>query len=191
MAVKIISDTFRISGASRSLFVNVLCECGNVRNITMTRMRKNPPVSCGCQRIKNTIKHGLTRTPIHEVWSAMRKRCLMSWHQSYKDYGGRGISICEEWKDNLTAFNDWAQKNGWMEGLQIERINNDGNYEPSNCKWATIKEQSRNRRSTKLSLDKAKEIRERKSSHTLRELAGIYGVNISCISKVINNKRWT
>ena len=82
------------------------------------------------------------------VWASMIHRCENPKREKYKDYGARGIAVCEEWHDP-NAFIDWAEDNGYAEGLQLDRINNDGNYEPTNCRWVTPKENSRNRRNTK------------------------------------------
>ena len=79
----------------------------------------------------------------------MKQRCYNRKNGDYKNYGARDISICNEWKDNFQAFYDWAMVNGYADDLTIDRINNDGNYEPSNCRWATAKEQRHNRRDTK------------------------------------------
>lgn len=84
---------------------------------------------------------------LYLVWETMRNRCENPNRKKYKDYGARGIRVCEEWQD-AGKFCEWALNNGYKEGLQLDRINNDGNYEPLNCRWVTPKENSRNRRNT-------------------------------------------
>lgn len=91
-------------------------------------------------------KHGKSDTRIYGIWEAMKTRCYCKSDTNYSHYGGRGITVCDEWKTNFMSFYSWATKNGYKEDLTIERINNSDKYEPSNCKWITMKEQSRNRR---------------------------------------------
>lgn len=90
--------------------------------------------------------HGLRNHKIYHAYNAMKSRVLNLKNKYYKSYGGRGITICNEWKNDFKAFYDWSIKNGYKEGLSIDRINNDGNYEPSNCRWATRNIQQRNTR---------------------------------------------
>ena len=91
--------------------------------------------------------HGMTKTPLYVVWKSMRKRCNCATCQDYKNYGGRGIKICDEWNDFIN-FYSWAVNNGYQKGLSIDRIDVNGNYEPSNCRWADSKTQGRNKRDT-------------------------------------------
>ena len=91
-------------------------------------------------------KHGLTNTRIFRIWSGMKCRCYSKNFQAYKLYGGRGIKMCEEWKDDVVAFKNWAYSHGYKDNLSIDRIDCNGNYEPSNCRWSTQKEQTNNLR---------------------------------------------
>lgn len=99
-----------------------------------------------CLNCKNKNKYGLSKSRLYSIFRGMQKRIFYEKSISYKNYGGRGITICEEWKNDFMAFYNWAILNGYDDSLTIDRINNDGNYEPSNCRWATKKQQSENKR---------------------------------------------
>lgn len=135
-------------------FWRCACDCGAERVVNMASLKKGNTRSCGClnsemasARLKT---HGQSRTsPLYQVWHGMRCRCLTQTHYNYENYGGRGIAICDEWS-SFEAFEEWSLASGYESGLSIDRIDNDGNYAPSNCRWTTVKEQARNRRSTVL-----------------------------------------
>jgi hypothetical protein len=93
--------------------------------------------------------HGLSKTRIHSIWRKMRDRCNNPNASNYSNYGGRGIIVSNSWNNNFMSFYEWAMSNGYDDHLSIERVDVNGNYEPTNCKWITMSEQSRNRRSTK------------------------------------------
>jgi len=126
-----------------------LCDCGNETIVIGAQMANGKTKSCGCLFREKITKHGLTGTKIYTAWNSMMSRCYHSKNKYYREYGARGISVCNKWHD-AKAFHDWAVSNGYKDGLTIDRIHNDGNYEPSNCRWATIKEQSNNRRTNRL-----------------------------------------
>ena len=106
--------------------------------------------SCGCLNIQKIIErntsHGLRYHPLYTVWQDVKKRCYNKKHKYYNYYGGRGISVCTDWKDDFKAFHDWAIINGYQEGLSIDRIDVNGNYEPENCRWTTYNIQMQNTR---------------------------------------------
>jgi hypothetical protein len=108
--------------------------CGKIKNIRPYELYKDKQTSCMCQN----VKHNLWRSKIYSVYHNMKDRCYNPKCHAYKNYGGKGVKICDEWLDNFINFYNWAMNNGYKEGLSIDRINVDGNYEPSNCRWITL-----------------------------------------------------
>lgn len=149
---------------NRKAFFNCKCECGNICTISGTNLRTGKTKSCGClQKLKaneiiknvNTsgkrgvyIKHGFRYKKIYKHWCKMKSRCYNKNSDNFKYYGGRGITVCEEWKNSFTKFKEWAMQNGYKDNLTLDRIDVNGNYEPSNCRWVNFTYQIRNRRNT-------------------------------------------
>lgn len=139
-----------ISGKEKNRMIwRCRCDCGNEVNIPGTYLRSGHTQSCGCihreQLIERNSKHGLISHRLYTIWCAMKQRCYYKNSIEYYRYGGRGIRVCEEWLNDFQAFYDWAIANGYRDDLSIDRINPDGNYEPSNCKWSTPEEQANNK----------------------------------------------
>lgn len=136
------------------------CDCGTIKTMTAGDLKSGRVVSCGCYAYSFLNKlhegnkiHGFSGTRIYHVWRGMLQRCENHNNSAYKDYGGRGITICEEWHD-VKKFADWAYQNGYDENAErgdctIDRIDVNGNYEPSNCRWVDMRIQNNNKRNNK------------------------------------------
>ena len=137
-------------GKDRSAIWLCDCDCGNTTEVSTKKLTSKNTKSCGCLREELHKTHGLSDTKLFNVWSGMKQRCYNATTSNYKDYGGRGIKMCDEWLNDFKVFYDWAMENGYEDGLSLDRIDVDGNYEPNNCRWTNDYIQVHNRRLDKL-----------------------------------------
>jgi len=168
-----------------------VCECGEKRIVQGVNLRIGKTKSCGCSlkdrqklaaigaKIANT-KHGESKSRLYDIRIGMIQRCCNSNNPEYKYYGGRGITICNEWIESYEAFRKWALENGYTDNLSIDRIDSNGNYEPSNCRWADTKTQSMNKRNTR-------NVTINGETKHLKEWAKIYGIAITTLYTRMKN----
>jgi hypothetical protein len=126
---------------------NCKCDCGNFRIVTGSKLVRKVIENCGCLKGNAQRTHGLSKTALFKVWCSMKNRCNRMKDPSFKDYGARGIKLCDEWMNDFQIFYNWCMYNGYKKGLSLDRKDNNGNYDPDNCRWVTIDIQVRNKRS--------------------------------------------
>ena len=156
------------------------CDCGNNVLTDIYTLKKGKTKSCGCYQkdviggLKRT--HNKSKTKLYKVWHSMKMRCYEPSLNNYHNYGGRGIIVCEQWLEDFMNFYKWAINNGYKNGLSIDRINVDGNYGPSNCRWVTNKAQNNNKRNNRL-------ITAFGETHTASEWQDKTGIRAGTISR--------
>ena len=165
-------DQISESGRHRKMWI-CECDCGNRKAVNGDNLRGGKTLSCGCLQRQiasecNT-KHGDADSRLYNIWCAIKRRCYKTYDPKYGRYGGRGIKMCAEWLCDYSAFMDWALKNGYRDDAKrgectLDRINNDGDYTPDNCRWVTIKAQANNRSTNR-------HIKYKGETHTIAELA--------------------
>lgn len=165
------------------------CSCGNTTVVTGNKLRSGWTRSCGClqqtQRKKGFNKrHGMTETKLYVAWQNMKRRCNNPKDIMFKHYGGRGITVCDDWNSSFDSFLQWSNQSGYKEGLTIERINVNGNYEPSNCKWITKPDQYLNRTDSH-------RITAFGKTQTIKEWADESGIKYDTIERRINSYGWS
>ena len=150
------------------------CDCGNVKIVSARSLKTGNTKSCGClfneANAKRCVTHGAKKTRLYRIWQGMKRRCDTPSASCYKDYGGRGIAVCEEWLHDFPAFQNWAFANGYAEDLTIDRIDVNGNYCPDNCKWSNAETQANNKRTSHVETFNGE-------THTVSEWAKITGLS--------------
>ena len=169
------------------------CECGNVIKVNTSALKSGNTTSCGCKR-KETLrqlrtKHGESDTRLYKVWSSMKNRCYNAKDVEYKNYGGRGITVCDEWKDSFVNFSQWAYENGYNKDAPkgqctIDRIDVNGCYEPENCRWVNWHIQMNNKRNNRI-------LTYNGESHTLAEWCEIVNIPYNCLKSRLNKLHWS
>ncbi len=165
-----------------------VCSCGNETVVTGNKLRSGWTKSCGCLQERNRQRgihksHGMTNTKLYIIWQNMKRRCNDPNDIMFKNYGGRGIAVCNEWLSGFEAFLRWANDNGYKEGLSIERIDVNGDYSPDNCKWISKKQQYLNRTDSH-------RITAFGKTQTIKEWADESGLKYDTIERRINQYGW-
>lgn len=172
---------------SRGVIWLCKCDCGNYYKAISSSLKNGTTTSCGCKtkekRMANYRGHGMSRTRLYKIWMDMKTRCNNPNTPYFSKYGGRGIKVCDEWND-FETFRDWAIANGYKDDLTIDRINVDGNYESSNCRWATAKVQSNNKRNNRF-------ITFNGTTKTVSEWADDLGMKPRTLLSRLDDYHWT
>lgn len=165
-----------------------LCFCGKTTFVSTASLRTGGTKSCGCQRNirENPLKKGSTdvKKRLFYIWRGMKSRCFCKSHKAYKDYGGRGISVCEEWETSFSLFMEWALSHGYGNTLQIDRIDNNDSYSPSNCRFVTARTNLNNKRNS------LKPVTFLGITKTIVEWAAILNMSPTTLDTRINDLKW-
>lgn len=139
----------RAPNKGKRVFWLCRCVCGTEKIVQGTSLKNGVSKSCGCKKSENHFEtHGLSNTDLYRKWLSIKNRCYNQKDKKYKNYGGRGIKVCDEWLNDFEAFYTWSLSHGYEKGLEIDRIDNNGNYEPDNCRYTTRRENMLNRNNT-------------------------------------------
>ncbi len=193
----VINEHLPMNPKSRKFLLK--CDCGNTTNALLSNLNSNKIRSCGCLHSevssklysKMNFSHGLSQTKFYHVWQCMIDRCHNPKSQRYDRYGGRGISVCNSWRKSFLNFRK-DMLGGYEEGLAIDRINNDGNYEPNNCRWVTNKVNVRNSSLTKINPDTVKKIKEllQTKKFTQKIIAKMTGTSAGIVQSISSGNSW-
>lgn len=166
-------------------YYKCVCECGNTTIVRSNALTCGNTKTCGCSRheSKNTT-HQMSKTRIYKIWTGMKQRCYNRKSKAYDRYGGRGICMCKEWVNDFEPFFKWSLNNGYSKCLSIDRIDVDGNYEPSNCRWASDKQQSDNKRCNI-------NITMNGKTQDLQQWCDEYGINRSTVNTRVRIMGWS
>lgn len=173
---------------NRGTYWICLCDCGNFVYVKGCHLQSGHTKSCGCLQkeiIGNlNVKHRQANTRLYKLFLDMKKRCYNPKCKAYKWYGKRGIAVCDEWLHDFMAFYNWSMNNGYNDSLTIDRIDVNGNYEPSNCRWVDMKIQNRNSRHNR-------NITINGKSHCLSEWCEIFNIKYKNVLQRINRYGWS
>ena len=170
-----------------------VCSCPNknVCVVSTQNLKNGHTKSCGCYKLETVLKlktinktHGMTGTRIFTIWQKMKARCYNPKDKRYTDYGDRGITVCDEWKNDFQAFYEWSIDNGYKDNLSIDRIDNNNGYTPKNCRWSTVKTQNNNKRSNHL-------LTYNNETHTISEWAKIKKIKYVTLERRLNRLKWS
>ena len=166
------------------------CDCGNLVSVSTKNLRQQNTKSCGCLKTdyisEINYKHGKSKTRLYSIWKTMKKRCYYKKHSNYKNYGERGIIVCDEWLNErgFENFASWSLANGYSEELTLDRIDTDGNYCPENCRWATWQEQQINRRNNRRFYYKGKNL-------LAKEWSNLMGIDLRILLNRLYTQNWS
>lgn len=170
------------------------CDCGKDKWVNARSLITGKSVSCGCYRNEQLSKKmskpdSIKKGKLFIIYCGMRSRCYNMKSNNFHLWGGKGVSICEEWINNYEAFRDWALANGYKEGLSIDRKESDKNYEPSNCRWITQRENSSK---GKMNLMRVRLVRKLYETNIFSKerLAEIYGIRVGSVRNILSKKTW-
>lgn len=156
------------------------CDCGNIVIVYASSLKSNATQSCGCLWKERTTKHGMYGTRIYRIWDGMKNRCHNPNFKKHQLYFDKGIKVCDEWKNNFMSFYNWSIQNGYKNNLTIDRIDVNGNYEPSNCRWVDYEVQNNNR-----SINR--EIEYNGKNYSIKQLSEIYKIKKETLNSRLRN----
>ena len=160
------------------------CDCGTEKVVSGAHLQSGASTSCGCIRREQLQTHGGSKTRLYGIWNAMKARCYNPHNNRYAIYGGRGITICDEWRDDFEAFSQWAYTHGYRDDLTIDRIDNDQGYFPENCQWSTAKTQANNKSNNNV-------LTYMGETHTVAEWAEKYGLDYHTLLNRLRTSKWS